>query len=35
MLRGVGFPGIGSELAILAVWAVVCFSIALKIFRWR
>jgi ABC-2 type transport system permease protein len=35
MLRGVGLAGIGSELAVLVVWAVVCFSIALKIFRWR
>jgi ABC-type multidrug transport system permease subunit len=35
MLRGVGLTGVGSELAILAGWAIVCFSIALKIFRWR
>jgi ABC-2 type transport system permease protein len=35
MLRGVGLSGIGSELTILAGWAVLCFSIALKIFRWR
>jgi ABC-type polysaccharide/polyol phosphate export permease len=35
MLRGVGFSGIGPELAILAAWAVICFSVALKIFRWR
>jgi ABC-type polysaccharide/polyol phosphate export permease len=35
MLRGVGFTGIVMELAILVAWAVVCFSIALKIFRWR
>jgi ABC-type polysaccharide/polyol phosphate export permease len=35
MLRGVGLSGIGAELAILGIWAVVCFSVALKIFRWR
>jgi ABC-type multidrug transport system permease subunit len=35
MLRGVGLAGIGWELAILAAWSVVCFSVALKIFRWR
>ncbi|MGH7617758.1 MAG: ABC transporter permease, partial [Gemmatimonadaceae bacterium] len=35
MLRGVGLDGLGPELAILAAWAVICFTIALKIFRWR
>jgi ABC-type polysaccharide/polyol phosphate export permease len=35
MLRGMGFSGIVQELTILLAWAVVCFSIALKIFRWR
>jgi ABC-type polysaccharide/polyol phosphate export permease len=35
MLRGVGFSGVAPELAILAAWAVICFSVALKIFRWR
>jgi ABC-type polysaccharide/polyol phosphate export permease len=35
MLRGAGVSGIGPELIILAGWAVLCFSIALKIFRWR
>jgi ABC-2 type transport system permease protein len=35
LLRGVGLPGIGSQLAVLAAWMLVCFGIALKIFRWR
>jgi ABC-type multidrug transport system permease subunit len=35
MLRGVGLPGLGLELGILVAWGVVCFGIALKIFRWR
>jgi len=35
MLRGVGLAGLWPELAILVAWMVVCFGIALKIFRWR
>jgi ABC-type multidrug transport system permease subunit len=35
MLRGVELPGIVPQLAILAAWTVVCFAIALRIFRWR
>jgi ABC-type multidrug transport system permease subunit len=35
MLRGAGLGGIVPELAILAAWTVVCFVVALRIFRWR
>jgi ABC-2 type transport system permease protein len=35
MLRGDGWVAITPELLVLAVWAVVCGWIALKIFRWR
>jgi ABC-type multidrug transport system permease subunit len=35
MLRGAGWNVIGPELAVLAAWMVVCFTIALRIFRWR
>lgn len=35
MLRGVGLFGVGHELLVLFTWMVVCFAIALKIFRWR
>jgi ABC-type multidrug transport system permease subunit len=35
MLRGVGFSGVLPQLAVLAAWAVLCFAIALRIFRWR
>jgi ABC-type multidrug transport system permease subunit len=35
MLRGVGFSGVVPQLAVLAAWAVLCFAIALRIFRWR
>jgi ABC-type multidrug transport system permease subunit len=35
MLRGVELPGLWPELAILLAWMVVCFAVALKIFRWR
>jgi ABC-2 type transport system permease protein len=35
MLRGVPLPGLWPELAILAAWILICFSVALRIFRWR
>ena len=34
MLEGATLVGVAGELAILAVWAVVTFSVALRIFRW-
>lgn len=35
MNEGSGFESIGGELAVLAVWAVLSFIAALKIFRWQ
>ena len=35
MLRGASLPALWPELAVLAVWTLLCFGIALKIFRWR
>lgn len=35
MLRGAGWPVVLPELGLLALWMVVCFAIALRIFRWR
>ena len=35
MLRGADFSTVWPQMAILAAWMVVCFAIALKIFRWR
>jgi ABC-type multidrug transport system permease subunit len=35
MLRGVELSGLWPQLAVLVVWMVVCFGIALRIFRWR
>lgn len=35
MLRGAGLDVVGSELGILAAWGILCFIVALKIFRWR
>jgi ABC-2 type transport system permease protein len=35
MLRGEGLGTVGPELAILAVWMIATFAIALRIFRWR
>jgi ABC-2 type transport system permease protein len=33
--EGKGLTGIALQLAILTAWGVVCFTVALKIFRWR
>jgi ABC-type multidrug transport system permease subunit len=35
MLDGASAGAIGHELAILTAWALVCFAIALKVFRWK
>jgi ABC-2 type transport system permease protein len=35
MLDGAPAGRIGHELAILCAWAVVCFALALKVFRWK
>jgi ABC transporter DrrB family efflux protein len=35
MLEGKGFAQVGWRLAILAAWAIVCFALALRWFRWR
>lgn len=35
MLQGAGWSAVAGELAILGGWLVVCFTIALRIFRWR
>jgi ABC transporter DrrB family efflux protein len=35
MLEGQGIAEIGWRLAILAAWTVVCFTLALRWFRWR
>ena len=35
MLRGAGLVDVAPQLGVLAAWLVVCFAIALKVFRWR
>ncbi len=35
MLQGSGIVQLAPQLGILACWTIVCFSVALKIFRWR
>jgi len=35
MIDGTSIFQLGSGLAVVAVWGVVCFGVALKIFRWR
>jgi len=35
MLRGVPLPGLWPQFAVLGAWMIVCFVVALRIFRWR
>jgi ABC-type multidrug transport system permease subunit len=35
MLEGAGLAQVAPELGIIAAWLVVCFAIALRIFRWQ
>jgi len=35
MLRGAGASAVSGQSAIMAVWLVVCFVVALKLFRWK
>jgi ABC-type multidrug transport system permease subunit len=35
MLQGAGLATLWPELANLSVWTVVCFALALRLFRWR
>jgi ABC-type polysaccharide/polyol phosphate export permease len=35
LLQGVGLAGLVPQLATLGVWTIVCFALALKLFRWR
>jgi ABC-type multidrug transport system permease subunit len=35
MLQAVGLQQLGHEVAALAIWLVVCFTLALRLFRWR
>jgi ABC-2 type transport system permease protein len=35
MLRGVELPGLWPQFAVLFAWMVICYAVALKIFRWR
>ncbi len=35
MLEGAGFADLSLQLTILTAWLIVCFTVALKIFRWR
>lgn len=35
MLQGGGLDRVAPELAILGAWLVVCFGLALKLFRWK
>lgn len=35
MLQGAGFTALSGELAVMALWTVVSFGVALKLFRWQ
>jgi ABC-2 type transport system permease protein len=35
MLQGANFVQIGPQVGIIAFWLVICFALALKLFRWR
>jgi ABC-2 type transport system permease protein len=35
MLQGASFAQLSPEIGTLSAWLIVCFSIALKLFRWR
>jgi len=35
MLQGASWGTVGGELAIIVTWLVVCFTLALRLFRWR
>jgi hypothetical protein len=35
ILEGAAVTAVRNELAILAGWTVVCFVLALRLFRWR
>jgi hypothetical protein len=35
MLQGTGFAQMTMQAAVLGTWLVVCFGLALRLFRWR
>jgi ABC-2 type transport system permease protein len=35
MLQGAGIGAVAGELGISSLWMVVCFALALKLFRWK
>jgi hypothetical protein len=35
MLQGATVTQIAPQIGVLAAWLVVCFPVALKLFRWR
>jgi ABC-2 type transport system permease protein len=35
MLQGASLAQVGSQMGVLGLWLVVCFALALKLFRWR
>jgi ABC-2 type transport system permease protein len=35
MLHGGGFSVVAPQLGVLGAWLLVCFALALKLFRWR
>ena len=35
MNDGAGFEALGTPLLVLGIWGIICFALALRVFRWR
>jgi ABC-type multidrug transport system permease subunit len=35
MLQGAGLAQLAPQMGVLGAWLIVCFALALKLFRWR
>jgi ABC-type multidrug transport system permease subunit len=35
MLQGSALPALGAQLAVIVAWLVLCFVLALRLFRWQ
>jgi ABC-type multidrug transport system permease subunit len=35
MLQGAGLVQLWPEVAVLGAWLIVCFTLALKLFKWK
>jgi hypothetical protein len=35
MLQGAGLARLAPQLGVMGAWTIICFALALKLFRWR